>query len=224
MNTKPSHQGLRLHRAIPGLRYLRQHIYQAFAAVAALLLAFGSVGCEGPETYTPIPAEAYSARPAGTLAAGDVLRVTYPGAPELNTLQKVQANGKVSLPTIGDVTAQGKSVATLQSQLTGMYQSHLQNPTVLVAVETAASSVYVSGEVVRPGKVPLDRPMTAFEAIMETGGFTKFANPKQVVVIRTKGGKTERYALNLSDTISGASNSAFYLRAYDTVYVKPSRW
>lgn len=224
MNTKPSHQGLRPHRAIPGLRYLRQHIYQAFAAVAALLLAFGSVGCEGPETYTPIPAEAYSARPAGTLAAGDVLRVTYPGAPELNTLQKVQANGKVSLPTIGDVTAQGKSAATLQSQLTGMYQSHLQNPTVLVAVETAASSVYVSGEVVRPGKVPLDRPMTAFEAIMETGGFTKFANPKQVVVIRTKGGKTERYALNLSDTISGASNSAFYLRAYDTVYVKPSRW
>ena len=187
-------------------------------------MAFGSVGCEGPESYTPIPAEAYSARPSGTLAAGDVIRVTFPGAPELNTLQKVQANGKVSMPTIGDVTAQGKSVATLQSQLTGMYQSHLQNPAVLVAVETAASSVYVSGEVVRPGKVPLDRPMTAFEAIMESGGFTKFANPKQVVVVRTKGGKTERYALNLSDTISGASSSAFYLRPYDTVYVKQSRW
>jgi polysaccharide export outer membrane protein len=190
----------------------------------ALVLAFGSVGCEGPESYTPIPAEAYSARPTGTLAAGDVIRVTFPGAPELNTLQKVQANGKVSMPTIGDVTAQGKSVATLQSQLTGMYQSHLQNPSVLVAVETAASSVYVSGEVVRPGKVPLDRPMTAFEAIMEAGGFTKFANPKQVVVVRTKGGKTERYALNLSDTISGASSSAFYLRPYDTVFVKQSRW
>lgn len=224
MNSTPSHQSPRSRRTTSGWRHLRQCVFQACAAVAALLLAFGSVGCEGPETYTPIPAEAYSARPAGTLAAGDVIRVTFPGAPELNTLQKVQANGKVSLPTIGDVTAQGKSVATLQSQLTGMYQSHLQNPTVLVAVETAASSVYVSGEVVRPGKVPLDRPMTAFEAIMEAGGFSKFANPKQVVVIRTKGGKTERYALNLSDTISGASNSAFYLRPYDTVYVKPSRW
>jgi polysaccharide export outer membrane protein len=207
-----------------GWQRLRHAVPSAFTALTALLLAFASFSCESPETYTPIPAEAYSARPSGTLAAGDVIRVSYPGAPELNTTQKVQANGKVSLPTIGDVTAQGKSVATLQSQLSGLYQSHLQNPTVLVAVEAAASGVYVSGEVTRPGKVPLDRPMTAFDAIMEAGGFTKFANPKQVVVVRTKGGKVERYALNLDDTISGASSSAFYLRPYDTVYVKQSRW
>jgi polysaccharide export outer membrane protein len=224
MNTTATHRTGSPRRVAAGWQSLRHNVLHAFAAITALVLAFGSVGCEGPESYTPIPAEAYSARPSGTLAAGDVIRVTFPGAPELNTLQKVQANGKVSMPTIGDVTAQGKSVATLQSQLTGMYQSHLQNPSVLVAVETAASSVYVSGEVVRPGKVPLDRPMTAFEAIMEAGGFTKFANPKQVVVVRTKSGKTERYALNLSDTISGASSSAFYLRPYDTVYVKQSRW
>ena len=224
MNTKSTHRNGNSRGATAGWQSLRHNVLHALGAIMALVLAFGSVGCEGPEAYTPIPAEAYSARPTGTLAAGDVIRVTFPGAPELNTLQKVQANGKVSMPTIGDVTAQGKSVATLQSQLTGMYQSHLQNPSVLVAVETAASSVYVSGEVVRPGKVPLDRPMTAFEAIMEAGGFSKFANPKQVVVVRTKGGKTERYALNLSDTISGASSSAFYLRPYDTVFVKQSRW
>ena len=93
-----------------------------------------------------------------------------------------------------------------------------------VAVETAASGVYVSGEVMKPGKVPLDRPMTAFEAIMEAGGFSKFANPKQVVVVRNQGGKHQRYALNLSDTLSGASDSAFYFRPYDTIYVSQSRW
>jgi len=221
MNHTPA---TRVARPASGWQRLRHIVPSAFTALSALLLAFASFSCESPETYTPIPAEAYSARPSGTLAAGDVIRVSYPGAPELNTTQKVQANGQVSLPPIGDVTAQGKSVATLQSQLTGLYQSHLQNPTVLVAVEAAASGVYVSGEVTRPGKVPLDRPMTAFDAIMEAGGFTKFANPKQVVVVRTKGGKVERYALNLDDTISGASSSAFYLRPYDTVYVKQSRW
>lgn len=221
MNHTPA---TRAARPASGWQRLRNLVPNVFTALSALLLAFASFSCESPESYTPIPAEAYSARPSGTLAAGDVIRVSYPGAPELNTTQKVQANGKVSLPTVGDVTAQGKSVATLQSQLTGLYQSHLQNPTVLVAVETAASGVYVSGEVTRPGKVPLDRPMTAFDAIMEAGGFTKFANPKQVVVVRTKGGKVDRYALNLDDTISGASSSAFYLRPYDTVYVKQSRW
>ncbi len=203
---------------------LRNALLAALAGILALVFAFALTGCESSEPYAPIPAEAYSPRPTGTLTAGDVIRVTYPGAPELNTVQKIQANGKVSLPTVGSITAQGKSVASLQSQLTGLYQSHLQNPTVLVAVETAASGVYVSGEVMKPGKVPLDRPMTAFEAIMEAGGFTKFANPKQVVVVRNHGGKHQRYALNLGDTLSGASDSAFYLRPYDTIYVKQSRW
>ena len=58
----------------------------------------------------------------------------------------------------------------------------------------------------------------------KAGGFSKFANPKQVVVVRNKNGKTERYALNLGDTLSGASSGSFYLRPYDTVYVKQSRW
>lgn len=202
----------------------RSALLAALTGVMALVFAFAFTGCESAEPYTPIPAEAYSARPGGTLNAGDVIRVSYPGAPELNTVQKIEANGKVSLPTIGSVTAQGKSIASLQSQLTGLYQSHLQNPTVLVAVETAASGVYVSGEVMKPGKIGLDRPMTAFEAIMEAGGFTKFANPKQVVVVRNVNGKHQRYALNLSDTLSGASDSAFYLRPYDTIFVKQSRW
>lgn len=209
---------------VSGWQRLRNGILTSLTAVVALMLVFASSSCESPEPYTPIPAEAFKSRPSGSLAAGDVIRVGYPGAPELNTTQKIMANGKVSLPTIGDVTAQGKSVSTLQSQLTGLYQSHLQNPTVLVSVEEVAACVYVSGEVIKPGKVSLDRPMTAFDAIMEAGGFSKFANPKQVVVIRTKDGKSERYALNLGDTLSGASSSSFYLRPYDTVFVKQSRW
>ncbi|MCW1886352.1 polysaccharide export protein [Luteolibacter flavescens] len=193
-------------------------------ATMAVVLAVTFTGCEGQQPYAPIPAEAYAPRPTGNLAAGDVLNISFPGAPEMNTTQKIQANGKVSLPTVGSVTAQGKSVSGLQSQLTGMYQSHLQNPAVLVAVETAASGVYVTGEVMKPGKVSLDRPMTVLEAIGECGGFTKFANPKQVVVVRNQGGKHQSYTLNLSNTFSGADHSAFYLRPYDTVLVKQSRW
>jgi polysaccharide export outer membrane protein len=209
---------------VSGFQRLRNGILTSLTAFAALMLVFASTSCESPETYTPIPAEAYKSPSNSTLAAGDVIRVSYPGAPELNTTQKIMSNGKVSLPTIGDVSAQGKSVSTLQSQLTGLYQSHLQNPTVLVSVEEVAACVYVSGEVTNPGKVPLNRSLTAFEAIMEAGGFSKLADPKQVVVVRTRNGKSERYALNLNDTLSGASSSSFYLRPYDTVYVKASRW
>lgn len=203
---------------------VRRGLTSSLMALSAIAMAGFFSACEGPEPHAEIPADVMSARPTGTLSAGDVIQVSYPGAPELNTTQRIQANGRVSLPKVGDVSASGKSVASLQSQLTGMYTSHLQNPTVLVAVETAAAGVYISGEVNKPGKIPLDRPMTAFEAVMEAGGFSKFANRKQVVVVRNQGGKHQRYALNLDDTLSGANHNAFYLRPYDTVYVKQSRW
>jgi len=206
-----------------GWQRLRHGLMTALTGVMALAFVALFSGCEGPEPYTEIPADVMSSRPTGTLSEGDVIMVSYPGAPELNTTQRIQANGRVSLPKIGDVSASGKSVASLQSQLTGMYTNQLTNPTVLVAVETAASGVYVSGEVQKPGKISLDRPMTAFEAVMEAGGFSKFANRKQVVVVRKVGAKHQRYALNLDDTINGGG-SAFYLRPYDTVFVKQSRW
>jgi polysaccharide export outer membrane protein len=171
-----------------------------------------------------VPAEAYQSKPSGNLAPGDEISVSFSGAPELNTKQKIQPNGKVSLPTIGDVTAAGRTINSLQASLTSMYQPHLQDPTVVVALEAAASGVYVSGEVLRPGKVPLDRPMTVLEAVMESGGFTKFANPKQVIVIRKEGGKQQRYVLNINDALAGYESSPFYVRPYDVIYVRQSAW
>lgn len=186
-------------------------------------LVIGSLSCN--EGVPPmVPTEAAASRPSGTLAAGDEINISFSGAPELNLKQKIQANGKVSLPTIGDVSAAGKSIMNLQSQLTSLYQPHLQDPTVIVALETAAAGVYVSGEVLRPGKIPLDRPMTALEAIMEAGGFSKFANPKQVIIIRKQGGKNQRYVLNMNDALSGMDSTPFYVRSYDVIYVKQSNW
>jgi polysaccharide export outer membrane protein len=172
----------------------------------------------------PVPAEAYRSQPNASLAAGDEIKVSFSGAPELNVKQKIQANGRVSLPTIGDVGAVGKSITSFQSELTSLYQPHLQDPTVIISLESAAAGVYVSGEVLRPGKIPLDRPMTALEAVMECGGFTKFANPKQVIVVRNQGGKTQRYVLNMNDALYGKSSGPFYVRTYDVIYVKQSNW
>lgn len=193
----------------------------AFGALAASLLL---AACGTSATDYQIPPEAMTARPSSVLAVGDVIRVSYPGAPELNLVQKIAVNGQVSLPTVGSVTAAGRTVGSLQSQLTKMYEPHLQVPDVMVSLETPAAAVYVSGEVNRPGKVPLDRSMTALEAVMESGGFSKLANPKQVFVIRNEKGRQRRYVINLADTLAGAESQAFYLRPYDTVYIKKSNW
>lgn len=189
----------------------------------ALLMSFFLNSCSMDDPGT-IPAEAFIATPSGSLNAGDVIRVSYPGAPELNLTQKVQPNGRVSLPMIGDVKASGRNMGSFQSSLEAMYAKHLTDPKVLVSLETPSSAVYVSGEVREPGKISLDRPMTAIEAIMEAGGFSKYANTKRVYVIRKQDGKHQRYVLNVSETLSGANSAAFQLRPYDVVYVKESNW
>lgn len=195
-------------------------------AAGLVVMAAGllSSGCGSDAEAYNIPAEAFQSRPSSTLAAGDQIRVAYPGAPEMDLSQKIRANGKISLPMVGDVTAEGRSISGLQSQLAAMYVSQLQDPTVLVSLEAPAAAIYVSGEVKSPGKIALDRPMTALEAIMEADGFTNFANPKKVYVIRNQGGQHQRYPLNLSETLSGGQSNAFYLRPYDVIFVKQSNW
>ena len=81
MKSTPSNPIVNSRRA-SGWLHLVHDATKALTAVMAILLVATFSGCEGPETYTPIPADAYSPRPSGTLAAGDVLRVSYPGAPE----------------------------------------------------------------------------------------------------------------------------------------------
>jgi polysaccharide export outer membrane protein len=171
-----------------------------------------------------VPPEAYVSKPRNTLAPGDEIRVVFSGAPDLNTQQKIQPTGKVSLPIIGEITAVGRSVTSLQEQLTTLYQPHLQDSTVMVSLAGTAAGVYVSGAVQRPGKIPLDRPLTVLEAVMEAGGFAPMANPKQVVVVRTKDGISNNYVLNLHQALNGTESTPFYVRPYDVIYAKERAW
>lgn len=171
-----------------------------------------------------VPPAAFEATPKSTMSVGDQVSFTFPGAPEYNQVQKIQPDGRVGLPMVGMVTAAGRTPSALQSSLTSSYEEHLNDPTVFVSVSQPAAAVYVSGEVLSPGKVPLSRPISAFEAVMETGGFSKLANPKKVYIIRTENEQQKRYVLNLSDPISGVESQAFYLRPYDVVFVERSNW
>ena len=200
----------------------------AAAAMAGMLgmmtLMLG--GCASPIDNAPglaIPPEARKRAADGDIGPGDVLSVSYAGAPELNNTQKVRADGKVSLPIIGDVSAGGKSLSSFQAGLASMYKKHLQEPKVVVTMVTTAAGVYVSGEVRGPAKVPLDRPLTALEAIMECGGFSPTADPRKVSVVRTVGGAHRRYNLDMTEALSGKA-AAFYLKPYDVIYVGQRVW
>jgi polysaccharide biosynthesis/export protein len=91
------------------------------------------------------------------LSAGDTIRVSFTAAPELNQSEKIESDGRVNLPLIGQVYAIGKTTGQLQVELTNLYKSQLQNSEVIVTVENVAIPVVVSGEVQKPGKVVFER-------------------------------------------------------------------
>ena len=125
---------------------------------------------------------------------------------------------------IGHVAAAGKTVEGLEQTLTNLYSSQLVMKEVNVTVESSIFSVYVTGAVLRPGRIDANRPVTALEAIMEAGGFDyNRSNMKEVTVTRTIQGHVQHFTLNLKRVLEGKDSETFYLKPSDIVYV-PERF
>ena len=155
------------------------------------------------------------------LREGDVIAITFPGAPTLNTSQQVRRDGKITLSLGGEVVALDKTPTELEKEILKIYDSELVVKQVIVAVNASTFPVFVTGAVLRPGKILADRPLSVLEAVMEAGGadFAR-ANLKDVVVVRrVEGGKTVNFKVNLRDTLKGRRSEPFYLKPSDIVYV-----
>lgn len=186
-------------------------------AVALLVLAL--VGCETPQP-TPIQPDDSKASSPFALREGDIVKIVFPGAPNLNTTQQVRRDGMIAMENVGEVIAVGKSPAELQKDILKLYETQLLTKEVTVTVESANYPVYVGGAVLRPGKIMATRPMTVLEAIMEAGGFDENrAKSKAVLVTRQEDGVPRFYKLDVQSMLEGKSSIIFYLRPDDVVYV-----
>ena len=192
--------------------------------ISGLGLLMTLTGCQTPRFEERAEQQAAANSDEIVLREGDVLKISFPGAPTLNTSVQIRRDGRISLPTVGEYKAAGLTPNALETALVKLYENQLQAKEVRVSVESSSFAVYVTGAVLRPGKVTSDRPITALEAIMEAGGFdyTK-ANLKKVRVIRHENGRTEHFTLNLKRVLNAQDSDQFNLKPGDIVYV-PERF
>src|ERR1700745_2386551 len=150
--------------------FLKLQSLSNVASFIAILtfLALAGAGCQTEVNSTTFSGQAEVPQHV-ILASGDVVKLTFSAAPELNQSQKVRADGKLSLPLVGEVDAAGKTVGQLQGELIQLYKSQLKTPEVTVSLEASVTTVTVSGAVTRPGKLAFERPTTVLQAIMEAG-------------------------------------------------------
>ena len=124
------------------------------------------------------------------------------------------------LPVVGEITVAGMTPAELEKDLLNRYSSQLLSKEVRVAVESSSFVVYVTGAVLRPGKISSNHSLSALEAIMEAGGpdYDK-ANLKAVKVIRHEDGQAKSYTVNLKLEMQGKPGVPFPLKPSDIIYV-----
>lgn len=184
------------------------------ASLVLVAVILSSCATQNP----PIPEQAI-APSAVTLVSGDVIKLTFAGAPELNQTQKIRTDGKVNLPLIGEVDASGKTIPSLQNELAQRYKTELKTSTVVVTLESSVTQVVISGAVGRPGKLTFERPTTMFQAIMEAGGVSEFGSLRNIHLIRLINGQQQTQVLDLRPVTSGRPTKPYYVRDGDVIYV-----
>ncbi|HTV63653.1 MAG TPA: polysaccharide biosynthesis/export family protein [Verrucomicrobiae bacterium] len=158
------------------------------------------------------------------LQDGDVVKISFPGSPNLDATQQIRLDGKIALTLVGDVQAAGLTPGELQQNLIKLYAPQISTSEINVEVESSSFPVFVTGCVLRPGKVLSDQPITALEAIMDAGGFDYArAQLKEVHIIRREADTSRSYVIDLRTVLNGDEPDNFFLKPDDIVYV-PERF
>ena len=170
------------------------------------------------DLYTYTPTAEYR------IGAGDLLEVKVFQAPELSGETRVDNNGNISLPLLGDIYVKGLTKSQLEQQVqSSLSKNLLQNPQVTVFIkEFTAQRVTVEGSVIKPGVFPIQGSMTLLQALALAGGPADLANQKQLTLFRRlPNNQVKTYTMDLT-AIRKAQVPDPYLQNDDRIVVSRS--
>ena len=184
-----------------------------YAAVA--LMAMAAAG-------SPRAADVVPARDLYKVNPGDVLEISVWKEPDLQRQLLVNPDGHFAFPLAGDLTAEGKTVEQLRQELTEKLGRFIPDVVVTVAaLKVDGNTVYVVGQVARPGGFIMSRTTDVMQAITMAGGPTPFAAVDDIKILR-RGEQGSQIAIpfKYSDVREGKKlEQNILLRAGDTVVV-----
>lgn len=73
----------------------------------------------------------------------------------------------------------------------------------------------------KAGTIVFERPAIMLEPVMQAGGFTAYADPKKVTLIRQVQGDHHTRIVDLSPVLKGMPKPVIYVSPGDVIYVRP---
>jgi protein involved in polysaccharide export with SLBB domain len=205
----------------------------------ALLVALAAAACS---SAPPFDAQAVAREWASfmqrdyVLRAGDRLMVRVDGLSQgvsasatdaRDNIQEVivSPTGTIDLRRLaGPLMVAGKSVGAVRTLVLESYRAIIPDGlgVSVTLTEAATQSVYVFGEVFRPGPVPFSPGLSMTQAIAAGGGFNYTVKHSDIRILRIAPDGTQRtFRVNMSDVLLDESPD-FLLLPGDVVYCQTS--
>lgn len=157
------------------------------------------------------------------LGPGDVVKMSVYGSPDLAVETRINENGAMTVPLLGQVQVGGLSTAQAEKKIGDALEKggYLKKAQVNLLVTTLASAqVSVLGQVNRPGRYPVDGPRKVLDLLALAGGISPEGGDT-IDLVRNRDGKTSRETIDVVDMVrKGELNRDFEVTGGDVIFVE----
>jgi polysaccharide export outer membrane protein len=117
----------------------------------------------------------------------DILEISVWKDPDLTKKIVVRPDGNISFPLIGEVGAGGHSVEWVEKEIKERIKEYVPEARVCVDVlQINSIKIYVTGKVAKSGEYRIGKRLNIMQAISLAGGMTTFADPGNILILRTE--------------------------------------
>lgn len=134
------------------------------------------------------------------MKSGDPIIIALRGIPgyaggQQNIEGILDENGSINLPFLNVVQAAGKTPSELEREIRDRYINEGYYRDLGVNIIIPSQGYFVRGEVRGPGRFQLMGGTTILQALAAAGGYTEFANPRRVELLRGE----QRFVINMRE-------------------------
>ena len=143
--------------------------------------------------------------------------------PELTTEARVSERGTILFPMIGEVSVAGLTPSQAGTLIADKLRNgrYVVNPEVTVSMmQVNSRQVSVLGNVVKPGRYPLDSTTARLTDLIALAGGVGPTGSDEVTIITNRGGKPEKVEVDMAEMFRrGDLTRNIALEPGDTIYV-----